>query len=142
MERATTKLQDLLTLWHDKRNGRLIPSRADMPVATLRPWLGNLALIDLTGVTPYFRLCGTGLHARFGGEMTNRKLDAVDAAHGQDELLACIEKARNTLNPSPMVHEFSADHNRTVYHELCLPLGHDGKTADTMLLASYVEQKR
>ena len=119
-----------------------MPSRGDLPVTALRPWLGNLALIDLTGTAPYFRLCGTGLHARFGGEMTNQKLDAVDPAHGRRELLSCIEQVRQTLHPTPMIHENGADHNRTVFHELCLPLGRDEKRPDTVLFASYAEQRR
>jgi hypothetical protein len=141
MERAQVKLQSLLALWQEKRGDRLIPSRADMPVSALRPWLGNLALIDLTGAEPYFRLCGTSLHGRFGGEMTGQKVAKVENAFGRRELLACIDKARRTLHPAPAAHQVSAGHNRTTFHELCLPLGHDGKNADTMLLVCYGEQK-
>lgn len=142
MEKAIQKLQALLTLWREKRGDRLIPSRGDLPVSALRPWLGNLALIDLTGAAPYFRLCGTGLHARFGGEMTGNKLDAVDEAHGRDQLLSCLAKVRQTLDPTPMVHEVCAGHDRTIFHELCFPLGYDGTHADTMLLACYAEKQR
>jgi len=140
MERATGKLQALRALWQEKRGTRAIPSRGDMPVSALRPWLGHLALIDLTGAAPCFRLCGTGLHARLGGEMTSRKLDAVSVAHGRLLLRACIEEICRTLAPAPMVHAMRGDPARTVFHDLCLPLGHDGKRADTVLFASYAER--
>jgi hypothetical protein len=141
MEKANKKLQDLIALWQEKRGGKALPSRGDLPVSILRPWLGNLALIDLTGDAPYFRLCGTSLHARFGGEMTGQKLEAVTDAHSRQELVSCIEKAKCTLNPAPAVHQAGVGRNRTIFHELCLPLGYDGKTADTMLLACYAERK-
>lgn len=141
MEKANQKLKELLALWQEKRGGKALPSRGDLPVSILRPWLGNLALIDLTGAAPYFRLCGTSLHARFGGEMTGQKLDAVTDAYCRRALLSCIEKAQQTRNPAPAVHQVSAGHDRTTFHELCLPLGYDGKNADTMLLACYAERK-
>lgn len=119
-----------------------MPSRDDLPVAALRPWLGNLALIDLTGSVPFFRLCGTALHARFGGEMTKQKLDALNAAHGHRKLMACIEKAQQTRSPTPMIYEAFEGHSQTIFHELCLPLGRDETQPDTMLFASYAEQKR
>ena len=140
MERAKDKLKALLDLWQEKRGTRPLPSRDDFPVSQLRPWLGNLALIDLTGGAPRFRLCGTGLHARFGGEMTKREVARLNEGLGSEELLACIEVARETLIPAPMTQAVSADHRSTVFHELCLPLG-DGRAADTVLFASYPEQR-
>ena len=43
MERAKTKLRALLDFWNEKRREREMPSRADLAVQALRPWLGNLA---------------------------------------------------------------------------------------------------
>ena len=100
MERANGKLQALRALWQETRGARPIPSRGDMPVSALRPWLGHLALIDLTGATPYFRLCGTGLHARFGiaefvidtpTALTSRRLASLT-------LLAGERRRRRTVN--------------------------------------------
>jgi hypothetical protein len=110
-------------------------------VSALRPWLGNLALIDLTG-EPHFRICGTSLHVRFGGEMTGKALDALNEAHGPVELRSCIEKARRTLRPVSATHRVSANHEPTVFHELYLPLGTDGIVPDTVLLVSYAEARR
>jgi len=141
MERAKGKLKALLALWQEKRGTRPLPSRDDFPVSELRPWLGNLALIDLTGEDPHFRLCGTALHERFGGEMTKRNVASLTEASGAPKLLACIEEARQTLIPAPMTHEVRREHRRTVFHELCLPLG-DGSSADTILFVSVPEQRR
>gem|GEM_PF-5724758 len=74
--------------------------------------------------------------------MTGQKLDAMQDAFGRRELLSCIEKAKRTLNPAPAVHKVTAGHDHTTFHEVCLPLGHDGETPDTMLLACYAEQRQ
>jgi hypothetical protein len=41
-----------------------MPARTDFDVGVLRPWLGNLALIDIP--SNMIRLCGTNLMSRFG----------------------------------------------------------------------------
>lgn len=140
MEKANKKLQALTELWHEKREGKAMPSRADLSVTVLRPWLGNLALIDLTGAAAYFRLCGTGLHERFGGEMTRKTLDLLDEPHGGRALRDCIEAARQTRAPARMTHTQPRGGRNIVFHELCAPLAHDGETIDTVLFASYAEQ--
>ena len=84
VEKANHKLRDLLALWNDKRGARAMPSRADLDVSGLKPWLGNLALIDIAeDGRAVFRLCGTNLHARFGGERTRHDVSALDTEIGQ-----------------------------------------------------------
>jgi hypothetical protein len=142
MQKANQKLEDLLSLWRDKRGPALMPSRADLPVSALRPWLGNLALVDLSGTHAYFRLCGTGLYTRFGGEMTRRKLDSLEDGHGKETLKSCIDEVRKTFQPKRMVHVSTVEHATVTFHELCLPLAADGQTIDMVLFASYAEQIR
>ncbi len=140
MESAKKKLNALQALWHDKCGVRAMPSRGDLPVSVLRPWLGNLALIDLTGTTPYFRLCGTSLHGRFGGEMTRCKIDSLDDEVAKT-LQYSIETVCHTRKPAHAKHE-AARGKPLVFHELCAPLSDDGVTIDTVLFASYPEQRR
>jgi hypothetical protein len=141
MEKANQKLQALLNLWNDKRAGKEMPSRADLDVQALRPWLGNLALIDLRNDDdPMFRLCGTSLYGRFGGEMTRRKIDALgDVVAGT--LRLSIEQVRHTRKPTQARHE-AVDGMPMVFHELCAPLSDDGEIIDTVLFASYPEQRK
>lgn len=141
MERAKTKLQALLDLWSEKRTSKEMPSRADLAVQALRPWLGHLALIDLRGDDgPIFRLCGTGLYGRFGGEMTRRKIDCLEDDVGKT-LRHGIEQVCQTRKPAQARHE-AAQGQPIVFHELCAPLSDDGVTIDTVLFASYAEQRR
>ena len=139
MRAANQKIEDLLALWHQKRRFRSMPARDDLPVSVLRPWLGNLALIDVSGSTLYFRLCGNNLFTRFGGEMTRRKLDAVEDVHGKQALKDCIEEVRRTLSPKQATYIGTALAGTTTFLELYVPLAHDGATIDTVLFASYAE---
>lgn len=141
MQKANQKLEALLALWHEKRGARPMPSRTDLPVSVLRPWLGNLALIDLAGSALYFRLCGTGLYSRFGGEMTRRKLDALEDQHGQQALREAIHEVRRTGKPRRAIYVAESSQEKTRFHELYVPLAQDGATADMLLFASYAEQK-
>ena len=105
MELAKTKLQMLLDLWNEKRASKEMPCRGDLAVQALRPWLGNLALIDLRdGDGPVFRLCGTSLYSRFGGEMTRRKIDALDDEVAKT-LRHSIEQVCHTRRPTQARHE-------------------------------------
>ena len=119
-----------------------MPSRADLTVKTLRPWLGNLALIDLRsdeGAT--FRLCGTSLHSRFGGEMTRRTIASLDAAIA-DTLQHSIELVRHTRKPARTTYKTEQPGTATVFHEFCAPLADDGVNIDMLLFASYPEQRK
>jgi len=142
MKRAQGKLQELLHLWQARREGRAMPARGDLPVTALRPWLGHLALIDLTGDVPYFRLCGTALHTRFGGEMTGQPLDAIEDFSGRSVLRDIIEKVRESKAPAHATYALPQPGGIITFHEICVPLAHDGEQPDTVLFASYAESRR
>lgn len=113
-----------------------MPARADLPVALLKSWLGNLALIDVDGTEPQFRLCGTNLHKRFGGEVTNRKVSSLGR-----EIIASLETciAAVIRDGKPKEHSFQmrADGEITAFREMCLPLSDTGKSVQTILMVSY-----
>lgn len=142
VEHANQKLQSLLVFWRDQCDGRDMPSRADLGVKALRPWLGNLALIDLRGGEgAIFRLCGTRLHSRFGGEMTSRTIASLDAGVA-DTLQNSIERVRRTRKPAQTTYKSGHPDTAMVFHEICAPLADDGVNVDTLLFASYPEQRK
>lgn len=136
MERANQKLNSLLDLWSAKRGKKAMPARADLPAALLKPWLGNLALIDVDGDEPCFRLCGTNLHKRFGGEVTRRKVSSLDR-----EIVASLETCIATVvrDSKPKDHSFQmrVDGEVMSFREMCLPLSDNGAAVQTILLVSY-----
>lgn len=80
---ANQKLVALRTLWEQKRGERTMPCRGDLSVAELRPWLGHLALINLDSTGDTFRLCGTNLFPRFGGDVTGLRVADVRGEGGR-----------------------------------------------------------
>jgi hypothetical protein len=142
MEHADQNLKALLSLWTEKRGKREMPARADLPASALKPWLGNLALIDLrSGDGPTFRLCGTNLRDRFGGEATGRKIESLEDGIATS-LRDAIRRVRETNKPAQTHHKGETKNGAVTFHELCLPLADDGVNMDTVLFASYPEQKR
>ena len=142
MDRAQEKLDSLLALWNEKRGKRAMPSRSDLAVSALKPWLGHLAILDLNnGKGATFRLCGTNLRDRFGGEMTGRQVEALeDGIAGQ--LRHAIKSFSEACEPIRTKHRDKIKEIPTIYHELCLPLADNGRQIDCILFASYAEQRK
>jgi hypothetical protein len=140
-DRANQKLQALAALWEERRAGDRLPIRADLPVSVLRPWLGSLALFELRPrIGPIFRLCGTGLHARFGGEMTGKPITDLDPGVAEP-LRMEVEAAAAGRRPHRSRHVAQAGERRHVFHELYLPLAGSGEDVELVLFASYGEAK-
>jgi hypothetical protein len=140
-ERANQKLQALVAFWEGRRAGDQLPARADLPVSDLRPWLGSLALFELRPrITPVFRLCGTGLYARFGGEMTGKPITAMEP--GMAEFLRKeLESVVAGRKPRRSRHVAEVGQRPQVFHELYLPLASNGDDPELVLFASYGEGK-
>ncbi len=66
----------LYDLWLELRGDRLLPERTVFTPEILKPWLGNLLLIDVGADGRYrYRLYGSNFVYRFGVEMTKRTVD-------------------------------------------------------------------
>lgn len=138
-ERANQKLQALVALWEGRRTGDRLPARADLPVPALRPWLGSLALFELRPQTgPIFRLCGTSLHTRFGGEMTGKPITDLEP-NVAEPLRKELESVVAGRKPRRSRHVSKAAERSLVFHELYLPLAGNGEDAELVLFASYGE---
>jgi hypothetical protein len=74
------RLCELYGYWEGKRAGRAMPTRGDIDPLEMRPWLGNLLLIDVTAAGGFvYRLYGTGFVNSFGRDMTGRSVDELPA---------------------------------------------------------------
>jgi hypothetical protein len=135
-----TKLMSLKALWDTKRQERSMPSRDDFGIQELKPWLGYLALVDVTGEQT-FRLCGTNLVTRFGGDMTGRRVAEVIAAL-QQRVTDQIANACETKAPVAVKSSIPAHGQLVIYSELILPLSQDGEAVSMLLWASYPTPQR
>ncbi len=142
MDLANQKLAALKAMWEPKRGKRAMPSRADLHVSELRPWLGNLALIDLDAAAEgTFRLCGTNLFARFGRDVTGCRLDAL-SSDVVETVRICIVRVREAKAPVGDCHARIIDGTHVTFDELTAPLSDDGVHIKTLLFCSYPAKTR
>jgi hypothetical protein len=129
-------LEALVAYWLQKCAGRPMPARDELPERELRPWFGNLALIE-TGEDERsrIRLCGTNLIRRFGREATG--VFVADLAFDIAGQLRAIIKAMGK-SPVPVVSisRVRLGHGLSTYSEVALPLSGRPGTS-TVLLGSY-----
>lgn len=137
MDTANHQLVALAHLWVRKRGEHPIPSRTDFAISELKPWLGNLALIDLNEMGDgMFRLCGTNLTARFGIDVTGCRVAALS-----DDLVTTIvsfiTRIRETKAPVHGNYRRMVHGMEVRFDDLALPLSSDGDHIGTLLFASY-----
>lgn len=131
------KLGALFDIWRSKsRNGR-IPARADFDVTELKPWLGNLALLDVVGSGEDFvyRVHGLNLVKLAGLDLTGVRLSTLPAG-GPDGLRHYRQVWRER---SPLVVDGTCDLSldRPPAVALLLPLAQDGQSIDKVLTGTY-----
>jgi hypothetical protein len=132
----------LVIFWETKRGPRLIPSRADFAVGELRPWIGNLALLDIqSDGKATFRICGTNLLGRFGGEQTRKSLDDL-RPDIRTPFQHLIQRICHTPKPTHETLTLRIDEEDANFQELALPLSDDGANVHAVLFASYPVSKK
>jgi hypothetical protein len=137
MDKADEKLSLLQALWRDKCGTRAMPSRSDFQVVILKPWLGHLALIEVSNDSDaVFRLCGTNLHPRFDGECSKRKISTLDIEIGAPFLI-CIQEVCQSRSPLEHAGERLNGSMRVSFRDLFLPLSEGGSSVSMLLFASY-----
>lgn len=141
---TTPQLRTLAELWGSKRRDETIPCRSDFSDDDLRPWFGNLLMVDVVdGPHQFrFRLMGTSLVDAAHRELTGKFFDEADISGYEPDVLddyAAVLQIRapvcRTRRYSPAPGTFM-EHWR-IYERLLLPLARDGNSIDRILGCSY-----
>lgn len=141
MDKTNQKLRALRELWDKKKVVDRLPRRADFDPKTLRPWIGNLALVEIVpNGDLLFRICGTNLHSRFGGEFTGRDVSALSPEIARDFRQA-LRQACQTRVPVEITHDYVVDGEARTFRDICLPLS-DDTPINTVLFASFQVLKK
>src|SRR5690349_9899342 len=146
---ANQQLRALADLWVSKRHGDALPSRSDFSDDDLRPWFGNLLMVDVVeGPHRFrFRLMGTSLVDAASRELTGKFFDEADISGYEPDVLDDYAEAVRTRAPVCKTRRYSPqpgafmDHWR-LYERLLLPLASDGKAVDRILGCSYPMAER
>jgi hypothetical protein len=130
------KLKALLAAWQARCCGRDMPRRDDLPPQTLRPWLSHLALLEPAGASFRFRISGTDLIPRCGGEATGKSVADLPAEFGAS-LSEILRRACATRAPVIAALIQRQDEGTALYSELVLPLQDRDPAQLLLLLGSY-----
>jgi hypothetical protein len=129
-------------LWHAKRRGTRLPTRADFSIDDLRPWLGRLILVDvlLPGPDLYYRVHGTTLAELLGQELTGRRLSDLQPPDLRELIRAEYAQVIEAKVPMLFRRERPCrDGRMRIVERILLPLSHAGETVDQVLsLADFI----
>jgi hypothetical protein len=119
-----------------------MPARGDFSWTDLRPWFGNLILVDVIddGADFHYRLWGSELAQFLGHELTGRRMSEVVPWLGPNPRDEYREACRTHAPVSVLVRMPDADHIVRM-HKLNLPLSGDGARVDKVLAAIYPAER-
>jgi hypothetical protein len=134
----TARLVELLAWWTAHCGARPMPSRADFEVSELKPWLGNIHLIDVEegGAEFRYRVYGSNIAQYFGRDLTGLTTAVARSATRdivRSEYMTVVRERR----PMLVQRERSIAGRDTPVERLILPLSADGAGVDKLMVGSY-----
>lgn len=131
------QLETLTGFWLALCANGLLPWREDFSPRALKPWLGNLALLEPVGLGGFrFRLCGTYLGRRFGSDTTGKQIADLPIPL-RAGLLDRLARAEALQAPILARVKVGAGDEEIEFCELILPLSGRATPARLLLLAAY-----
>jgi len=140
-------LRALYSYWAGKRDGRALPDRADIDPIEMKPWLGNLMLVErLDGGDYLYRLYGSTFVNQFKVDMTGKRVNELPEK--QAELLRS-EYDAVVHSGIPMSRRYTATFDYTSrdkrstwqversWERLALPLTAGGGEVKMLLVAAF-----
>jgi hypothetical protein len=134
----TTELTELYDFWDGLRRGRELPSRSDVDVFELKPWLGNLSMLSVIdgGADFYFRVHGSNLRELVDADLTGRYLGKLPYEWVGAWMAEYTEVVRSR---APVFRSRSPSLIKTfiAIEKLMLPLSENGRDVDHIFYAVY-----
>lgn len=133
-------LWDLQTYWHSKRGHAFAPPWSAIRVSEVKSWLNYVALMDVVGDEPRFRirLWGTGLVRAYGKDITGHWMDECDLNLVLFVLVEQMARVVREQRPNTLRARFTknSDGRYLDYERIALPLSDDGEHV-TMIVCGY-----
>jgi hypothetical protein len=137
-------LQQLKAYWLAKKGAALAPPRSAIRPEEIVALLPNLALVDVVGDLPRFRvrLFGTALAAAYGGDITGKFVDEVDFGRVGGDVIQHMTTVVRECRPVAVRISLtkSEDRRHIDYERIWLPLSQDGIRV-TMLLGGVAVER-
>ena len=131
------KLDALLQLWREHRWEDQLPAAADFDPLMLRPWAGNLVILDIGRDDEFvYAYYGDAFAAAFGGDQVGQPISALPAPQ-RNILKDEYERARTQRVPLSRIYTADFGKGFASWERLVLPLASDGKTVDKLMVAAF-----
>ena len=130
------ELQDLLEIWLSKRQGRLLPARADVSPFDLKAHLGHLFLLDVERDPLRFRyrLIGTAITRVVDRDATGCYFEDIYSGRLLETVVEVMSWVVRERAPLRIFSRTGHARNRIyLYDGVLLPLAKDGETVDMIL---------
>ena len=140
MAQISLALDALQRVYENCRSSGGLPTRLDLTVETLKPWLGSLCILTLERSPDRIklRLHGTKVVAVDGKDWTGRYLDDSLPADSRDEVMAPLWTAANERMPlrDRIAHPLRAG---LAIDRLILPVSRDGDGEIQLITCQYFD---
>ena len=131
------KLLSLYAFWLEQCAGAPLPLAASLNPAELRPWLGNLLIMDVVrGADFVYSYYGQSFADAFGQDRVGQSIARLPEPQG-DILRAEYDKVRTGAKPVARVYSADFDGVPSTWERLVLPLSEDGATVSKLLVGAY-----
>ena len=136
-------LRQLFAYWLSKKGSARAPARSAIHPEEIVSLLPNLALVDVIGDPPRFRvrLFGTKLAEAYGEDITGKFTDEIDlntiAPHLDSQLKRVVRECRPHVMRVLLTK--TEDKRRIEYERIWLPLSADGETVNMLLGGIAIE---
>lgn len=134
------KLQSLLSLWQKSSEGEKLPLAADIDPSDLRPWIGNLLVMDIVDggdggfIYSYY---GQAFADAFGEDKVGQSITVLPELQ-QEILHAEYERVRQERIPVCRVYTAAFNGRVISWERLVLPLAVDDRQkVKKFLVAAY-----
>lgn len=138
LEFCHPSVREIYAYWDSKRQGRSMPSRADIDPAEMIPFLPNLILVDVASREPLslvYRLVGTREVEARGRDPTNGSVADNFYCRSREEALANYRDVIERRAPLFDHGSKHSPHSRLSEHgSIFLPLSHDGAAVNKIMV--------
>jgi len=143
VEIRDVRLLGLFHYWRGKCRGRIMPARRDIDPIEMKPWLGNLLLVEFPADPMQYRVRLDGVNiVQFYG--TSRERKGIEAMTSEEErrivlpqyMIVLEQKQPAYYESEFVISEGTFGHQR----KLLLPLSEDGERVNMILGGLYFDR--
>ena len=130
------RLRDFVRYWQEKREGERLPARADIDPLELKPFMGDMFMLDVVGEPKRFRyrLIGTNIVARVGRDSTGKFQEETYSPEQAAQNNAHYRSICETKKPTRNFGVINWVGRNFLRYEIAnVPLAGDGETVDIIL---------